>query len=142
MTDEPITSDPEPTPLNPELDWRLNRINAATYVALQLREEMAESEDDDVGTFGLGALALFIAGPVAYFLYRRALFGALYVLAVPAAAFLIFLFLGFWAKTELKQRRDKAAQALEGLASELGKEEASDDEASDAPAKKQGHGHR
>ncbi len=92
MTDDPGTSHSEPSPVNPELEWRLNRINAATYVALQLREE---ESDDDSGTFVLGALALIISGPIAYFLYRRALFGALYVLAIPATAFLIFYFLVF-----------------------------------------------
>ena len=99
------------------LEWRHNRVSAARFVALQLRD--AKEAKFDVGTPVLGVVALLVSSPVAVVLYRRGLWGGLWLLAIAAFIWSVTFVAEVIFRLKLKADRETAATALDNLAAAI-----------------------
>ena len=97
-----------------ELEWRQDRVNAAKFVALQLRDAKETEFDYETPIFGI--IALFVSTPVAVIFYRRALWGSLWLLAIAAIIWFISFVTEFAFRQKLETYREKVATALDDLA--------------------------
>ena len=110
-------TDPNLDSQETEFEWRENRVSAAKFVALQLRDAKETKFDSETPVFGI--IAVLVSSPVAFILYRRALWGSLWLLAIAATIWLISAAAEIAFREKLKTDREKAATALDDLATAI-----------------------